>query len=410
MRLPWFLLLLVFQFNGSVFGENWPRFRGVNGGGISNAKTVPVKWSDGDYNWKLELAGSGLSSPVVWENRLFVTSADAEAGERYLYCVNTSDGSIAWKNGFPFTHHKKHKNNSFAANTPAVDAGHVYVVWQSNKQANLSALTHSGKPVWTYDLGPFKGGHGPAGSPIVFDDLVVFCNDHEGPSFLVGVDRMTGQARWKVERTGKRACYTTPCIFRGADGESQLIFTHSYQGITSVNPRTGKENWAIAPFGTFKQRAIGSPIVAGDLVIGSSGFTTAERNVVVVRPPAGGASTGVTEVFRVTKHAPHIPTPLAYDGLMFLWDDRGIVACTELDSGKTVWVKRVGGTYYGSPICVDGKLYCADRNGNVVVIAASREYELLARNPLGEPTCATPAVAGGVLYLRSDAHLFSIGG
>ncbi|MFP6667587.1 MAG: PQQ-binding-like beta-propeller repeat protein, partial [Pirellulales bacterium] len=298
----------------------------------------------------------------------------------------------------------------FRSNTPTVDADHVYVVWQSNERATLEALTHAGKPVWTYDLGPFKGGHGPAGSPIVFEELVIFCNDHEGLSFLLGIDRITGRQRWKVARTGRRACYTTPCVFRSGGGVAQLIFTHSYQGITSVNPASGEKNWEIMPFGTFKQRAIGSPIVAGGLVIGSSGFTTAERNVVAVRPTSDGSVMSVSEVYRVTKYAPHIPTPLAYRGLMFLWDDRGIVVCAELETGKEVWVKRVGGTFYGSPICVDGKLYCADRNGNVVVLAASREYRLLGRNPLGEPTCATPAVANGVLYLRSDSHLFSIGG
>lgn len=412
MRLPVLAInfLLLFGFATSVRGENWPRFRGINGSGISGAKTVPVEWSDEDYNWKIELTGSGLSSPVVWANRLFVTSADAEAGNRYLYCVNTLDGSIAWRKVFTFSRHKKHKNNSFAANTPTVDADHVYVVWQSNERATLEALTHAGKPVWTYDLGPFKGGHGPAGSPIVFEELVIFCNDHEGLSFLLGIDRITGRQRWKVARTGRRACYTTPCVFRSGGGVAQLIFTHSYQGITSVNPASGEKNWEIMPFGTFKQRAIGSPIVAGGLVIGSSGFTTAERNVVAVRPTSDGSVMSVSEVYRVTKYAPHIPTPLAYRGLMFLWDDRGIVVCAELETGKEVWVKRVGGIFYGSPICVDGKLYCADRNGNVVVLAASREYRLLGRNPLGKPTCATPAVANGVLYLRSDSHLFSIGG
>lgn len=388
--------------------ENWPRFRGPNGSGISIAKTVPVSWTDDDYNWKIALPGRGVSSPVVWGQRLFVTSAELEAGKRHLLCINASDGSVLWRRDFDFEKHRKHKNNTFATSTPCVDADHVYVLWQATSGSTLTALDHDGKQIWQIDLGPFRGGHGSGTSPMVYQEVVVICNDHEGASFLLAVDRATGETKWKLARSGKRACYSTPCVYRRDGKNDELIFVHSYQGITSVDPRSGDKNWDILPFGTFKQRAIASPIVAGDLVIAGSGFTTAQRNVVAVRPQA--SSSTAEEVYRVTRYAPHIPTPLAFDRWLFLWDDRGIVACVELTTGESVWVKRVGGSYFGSPVCVDGRLYCADRDGNVVVLAASDKYELLARNALGEPTCATPAVAGGVMYIRTDSQLFSLGG
>jgi outer membrane protein assembly factor BamB len=159
-RLLLSILLLVCIADRAV-AENWPRFRGPNGSGISDATTVPTKWTDDDYNWKIELPGLGLSSPVIWDNRLFVTSADADAGQRWLFCIDTSDGSVVWRKEFAFAKHPKHKNNSFATSTPAVDADHVYVVWQSKDGSNLTALTHAGDEVWRYDLGPFKGNHGP---------------------------------------------------------------------------------------------------------------------------------------------------------------------------------------------------------------------------------------------------------
>lgn len=391
-------------------GQEWTRIRGPNGSGVSAATTVPVAWSDKDYNWMIDLPGTGHSSPVVWGERLFVTSADEPAGRRYLLCLDAQSGRKLWQGEFPFEKHPKHRFNTFAAGTPAVDAEHVYVVWQSRSKSSVTAFDHAGRQVWQYELGPFQGGHGPAASPIVHEELVIVCHDHEGPSYRVALDRRTGREVWKVDRPGRRACYSTPCVYRPREGPPQIICTHSYEGITSIDPASGTVNWEVRPFGEFQQRAIGSPVVAGDLVIGTSGFTTGKRNAVAVRPEPAGTSWTVEEVYRVSRGAPHIPTPLIYGGLMFLWDDRGIVTCVEAQTGETIWQKRIGGTFFGSPVCVDGRLYCIDRNGVVVVIEAGREFKLLARNELGEASCATPAVAGGVMYLRTESRLFSLGG
>ena len=394
---------------GQAEEQNWPRFRGANGAGLSDANTVPVKWTEEDFNWRVELEGVGISSPVLWGNQVFITSADDATGKRYLYAFGVADGALRWRREFTFSKHAKHKNNSFATSTPALDAEHVYVVWQAKSESTLLALDHAGTESWRYDLGPFQGGHGPAGSPIVHNGMVIYGNDHEGDSYLLGLDASTGKELWKVPRSGERACYSTPCVYRSADGSEQLIFTHSYQGFTSLNPKTGAKNWELTPFGDFQQRAIASPIVAGDLILGSSGFTTATRNVIAVRPPTDSGGEAV-EAYRITRTAPHIPTPVAYNGRVYLWDDRGIVACIDQTTGENIWVARVGGAYYGSPVCVDGKLYCADLDGTVAVIATGDKYELLAKNPIGEGTCATPAVAGGAMFLRTDSHLMAIGG
>ena len=388
--------------------QDWTRFRGPNGSGVSDAKTVPTKWTADDFNWVAKLPGIGHSSPVVWGDKLFVTSADQDNDKRLLICIDTSRGEIAWQKQFDFVEQPKHRNNSFATNTPAVDAKHVYVLWQDTGDSKLVAVDHDEKQVWSYSLGKYKSGHGPAVSPVVHEGMVIVANDHGGESSLMAIDCATGKQRWKIERDSKRTSYSTPCVFHPKGRAAELVFTDMHHGITAVDPSKGTVNWEISVFGSFKQRAIASPVVAGDLVIGSSGFTTAEKNVVAVRPNASGAK--ATEVYRVSKTVPHIPTPLIYKDWMFLWTDRGgIVTCVDAKSGKQIWLKRIGGNFWGSPVCIDGKIYCANDNGRVYVIRAGDRYELIAENELGHPTKATPAVSGGVMYWRTDSHIISLG-
>ena len=390
--------------------QEWTRFRGPNGSGVSEVKTVPVEWTDADFNWSVELPGRGHSSPVVWGDKLFVTSCDDAAMKRFLLCINTGDGSVAWSKEFALSKHKTHKNNSYASSTPCVDGQHVYVLWHSRTTSPLIAFDHGGNQVWEYDLGPYLHGQGGAASPIVYEDMVILANDQKQPSFLLAVDRRTGEERWKVPREGKRACYATPCVFAPRERSEELVFSHCYEGIIGVDPATGKQTWHIDVFGRASQRALSSPVLADDLVIASSGGVGGEKQLVAVKPVGATPDVEVSEAYRTTRQAPHVPTPLVYNDWLFLWSDQGIVSCLDKSTGKVIWQKRVGGNYFSSPICVDGKLYCVDLDGNVVVIAASDTYELLARNSLGEPCKATPAVSGGKLYLRTESKLFSLGG
>jgi outer membrane protein assembly factor BamB len=387
--------------------QEWTRFRGPNGTGISTATGIPSAWDPDSYLFQTKLPGTGLSSPVAWGDRVFVTSANIDSGRRHLVCLSLVDGDEIWKQAEPFASHKKNRQNTFASSTPAVDSKQVYIIWQSQTDSSLLAFRHDGTPAWRIPLGPFKGGHGPATSPIVHNGTVYLCNDHEGPSFLLAVDANSGHIKWKVPRSGKRACYSTPCVFNRIGHGTEIIFVHSYQGIWGVAAESGARNWEIDVFGTFKQRAIASPVVAGDLVIGSSGFTTAKKNIVAVRP--GKKLDEVAEAFRVSQSVPHIPTPLIYQDHMYLWADIGVVSCVSMKTGKNVWRQRVGGTFFGSPICVDGRLFAIDNKGTVVVVAASPNYKLLAKNPLGEASQATPAVSGGKLLLRTESRLIAIG-
>jgi len=391
-------------------GPQWSRFRGPNGSGVSQAKTIPLRWTPDDYNWKLELPGAGHSSPVLWDERLWLTSADPETGQRWLLCFDAIAGKELWRKGFAFEKHKKHNNNSFASSTPAVDAERVYVLWQSKAASSLVALDHQGKELWTFDVGPFLGGHGGAVSPIVYDDLVILGNDHEGPSSLIALEADSGKLRWRMERHSTRATYATPCVYQPPGRKPELIFSDWEHGVTSVDPLTGEQNWEVSVFGSQKERAIGSPVVAGDLVIATCGFVTAKKHLVVLRPHATAEGVQVEEVYRIERAVPHVPTPVIYNNLLLLWSEQGICTCVELETGEQVWQERVGGRFSGSPVCVDGKLYAIDEDGVVVVLAASREFQELARNDLGELSRSTPAVAHGRMYLRTASHLICIGG
>ncbi len=406
-RLASLLLVSMLISNTLLPGQDWPRFRGPNGAGTSTAKNIPAKWGEADYNWKVSLPGGGNSSPVLWGKKLFVTSAEGDEQKRHLLCLDAVTGKTIWQQSFPFASFRKHKKNStFANTTPALDEARIYVLWQSAAGSTLHALSHEGKSVWTFDLGTYKSGHGAGSSPIVYRDTVIVCNDHDADSFLIALDRETGKVRWKMPRIGDRACYSTPCVYQPTGRDPEIIFTHSFRGITGVNAETGEKNWEIDVFGTHKQRAVGSPVIFGDLVIGSSGFTSKEKNIVAVRPGANGK---VKEIYRLGQQVPHVPTPLVYRQRLFLWSDQGIISCVDPAAGTTIWQDRVRGTFFSSPIGVADRIYCADQKGVITVIAASDTFEVLAQNELGEEVHATPAIGDGVIYWRSFSQIFSIG-
>jgi outer membrane protein assembly factor BamB len=400
-------------------GQEWTRFRGPNGTGISDARTIPTQWTPADYNWKVELPAVGHSSPVLWGDRIFLTGADDESATRSVFCLRAGDGKLLWSKEFKSQHHRRHQLNSFASATPALDAERVYVVWSTPDEYTLTALTHGGDVVWQRDLGPFISQHSCGISPIVVDDLVILGNDQDkedekdtslhGKSFLIAVDARSGETQWKIDRDSAVVAYSTPCLHRTAAGGSELIFNSQAHGITAVDPGSGHVNWEVR--GLFDKRSCSSPVVTdGNLIIGTCGSGGGGNYVVAIKPGTSGDANSGSLVYKIEKQAPYVPTPIAKGELLFLWGDNGIVSAVRAKTGETLWQKRVGGTYYGSPVCVDDHLYCVNTEGEVVVLQAGEEFAELGRNPLGEVCHSTPAVAGGRMYLRTYRHLISLGG
>ena len=416
------IVLLILSALSIAAGPQWARFRGPNGAGISDAKTIPVKWTEKDYNWKINLPGAGYSSPVVWGDKIFLTSTDKTA-RRIIQCVSASDGRTLWRKDYSSKTHRMHRDNSYAAATPAVDAERVYVTWSTPKHVSLAALDHSGKEVWFLDLGPYVGLHGSGVSPIVVGDMVVLANDQEdlkwygflsdkskGDSFLLAVDCKTGKTVWKVPRRTTLGAYGTPCVRKTDDGKSEIIFTSTAYGFTAVDAATGKENWNLPKI--FRDRCAGSPIVAGDLVIASYGYGNYGTLLAAIRPGSKKKNVRAKVAWKMekSKKPPLVPTSLAIDGRLFCLTDQGTMSCLEVATGKMIWQKHIGGKFYASPVCADGRLYCVSKKGVVHVIAAAGEYKPLARISLGEMSYSTPAIADGVMYLRTKTKLFSLGG
>jgi outer membrane protein assembly factor BamB len=409
-----FLLVCLTQFAAA---QEWTRFRGPNGTGQSETTGIPAVWTESDYNWKAPLPGIGHSSPVVWGDKLFVLSADPDKATRYVICLNADTGKKLWQREYESTFHHLHARNSFASCSPAADDERVYVAWSKPTATTLRAMTHYGDEVWEIDLGPFVSMHGFGTSPIVYKDLVVLASfslmsedqlskvedsDKVGSAFVVAVDRKTGEIKWKTPKQTTVAGYSVPCVLTGADGKDELICCASGKDIFSLDPMTGKQNWSID---VFTMRTVSSPLVIGGLVFGSTGSGGGGNYVVAVKP---GAKPEIA--YKVETQAPYVPTPVARGDLLFLWYDKGIVTCVDAGTGKQYWQKRIGGNFSGSPVRVADKIYCIDEEGVVYVLAAEKEYQLLGKNPLNGPSRATPAVARGQMFLRTESELVSIGG
>jgi outer membrane protein assembly factor BamB len=392
---------------------------------VSDATTVPAQWTDSDYNWRVDLPGRGHSSPAVWDKHIYLTSGDRATAARSVLCLDTATGRTVWHRDYPSKTFRQHRDNSYASASPATDAHGVVVTWSTPEQVVLLALKTDGNKMWLRELGPYVGNHGTGSSPVIVGDLVVLANDQEDPkaipsmygrnperaagkSFLLAVDRRTGETRWQVDRPTRMSPYSTPCVSPALDGRPELIFTSTLHGITAVDAAAGTVNWQMD--GIFKDRCVGSPVVAPGLVFGGFGYGAQGARIVAVRPGSRAKGVEPTIAYDLKRPVPLVPTPLVKDGRLYLWNDNGSIACHDVATGRQIWRERVQGSFYGSPVWVAGRLYCISKKGEVFVVAASDTFKELARVPLGEPSFATPAVANGIMYLRTRSRLYSLGG
>lgn len=392
------------------FSQEWTQLRGPAGRGHSDATTIPVSFNESDYNWKVPVSGEGYSSPVLWGDRLFLTSATGrETGTRYVHCFDIEDGSEIWKKEFTFTPYHLHKHNSFASSTPTVDAERLYISWTDAGSKRIAlALDHHGELLWEVQLGNFSGQHGSGSSPVLYKHILVVPNDGRNEdSFITGLDKTNGKTLWRMERSGSnKACYTMPILYQPEGEAEQLVSINTADGITGYDPLTGKKLWEEAL--NFGYRTVGSPTQSGHLFFVTGGSGGSGKESAAVRPGTGEKP--AETVYKLNRSLPYVPWTLAYKDLIYLWSDGGVLTCVIGATGKTIYTERVGGKYYSSPILIGDKIYCADRDGELVVVQAGPHFKILARNAIGEGMYATPAIHRGVMYLRTHKHLISVGG
>jgi outer membrane protein assembly factor BamB len=407
------LLAVLLPAATAVSQENWPRFRGDNGTGISDAKGIPATFSPGDFAWNIKLPGKGHGSPIVWGDRLFVTSA-SETGEqdggetRELYCINPANGEILWSRDMGFNTSHKHKKNSFASSTPCTDGEQIYVAFADEQKLILAAYTMDGDLSWRRILGAFTSQHGFGVSPILYHDLLILPKDMMGNSTITAFNKQTGDTVWSIPRAQRRTSYATPIILRREGHSDQLITVSGASGISGHVPTTGEVIWTTEEF---PQRTVASPIPAGGLVIASCGGGGRGSHLWAVSPDGHGDVTETHIKWRRKRELPYVPTPIAYRNWLFLLNDQGVLSCVEPETGENLWSKRAFGeptTVSSSMICIDGKLYCTDEDGKVAVIEASPEFKVLGISTLGDRSHATPAVAGGRLFFRTFERLMCL--
>ncbi|MEX2213051.1 MAG: PQQ-binding-like beta-propeller repeat protein [Phycisphaeraceae bacterium] len=391
--------------------QEWTRLRGPNGSGISAATSVPVRFTEKDYNWRIQLPAEGHGSPVIWGNRVFIQSGNDKTGDRFISCLSTVNGKEVWTKKYPGKTYRHHQFNALGASTPVVDGDHVYVYLGAEDKCLLIALTHEGKEVWTKDLGVFDSKHGAATSPMLHDNIVVITSDQDAASFVAAFDRKTGAQKWRIERkfSDNGASYGVPCVFQHKGDKPQIIFASANNGMTGVDPETGRVNWEISDL--LPMRVVSVLIVSGDTIVTNCGSGGAGKKYVVVRPGTSDGKTKPAVVWSATRNIPYVPATIALGDHLYTVSDGGFAACIDAKKGDFLWNERLNDTFFGSPIVVDGKFYVLSRKGDLIVYSATPEkFEVLARNPLGEASFATPAVADGVMYLRTQSHLISVGG
>jgi len=406
------VVLFALLIYGPVFGcgsaawaavaGNWPSWRG-DGSGISTETGLPIHWdSTTNIAWKTALPGEGNSSPIVWGDRIFLTASTDGGAKRHVLCIGAKDGALLWQTTLDAGRETKtYEKTGYAAPTPVTDGEMVYALFDA---PGLVALDMTGAVRWMLDLGNLRSPYNIAGSPILCDDKVIVCCDHRGDSFIAAVDKAKGTIVWKTPRT-TGPHYSTPLVIE-ADGTKQIVV--NAKEVTAYEPEKGRQLWSC---GGMKPMVAPSAVFANGLVYAASG----RNGPVMGLDPTGRGDVTETHVrmfFPVG--GPYVISPIVYPYL-FVPGDNG--TCFFLnDAGEVLLKQRLKGHYTSSPVAAENRIYWTTEKGETYVLDVSKvatdrpRAELLAVNPIGERVLASPAIANGRIYIRTDRNLVCIAG
>ena len=422
----------------STADGNWPGWRG-DGGGVSLEKDLPLKWSEAEgVKWKTPIPGAGHSSPIVWGNRVFVTTAVADdpnvetfrggvfmGGDRkkpdeaeYAYrliCLDADGGDVLWSKAIARQRPKtrRHTKNTYASETPVTDGTRVFVSFGST---GLYCLDFEGNVIWQRDLGLLRGrqGWGTGASPILFEDTVIVTGDSHDESYIAAFKKATGEPVWRTERQ-EGPSWGTPLLF-DANGRMTVV-TNATRRMRGYEAATGKLLWECAGGSMI---SVPSPVAAQGLVFLSSGHNLLRRQpIIAVRAEASGDITPAKKQLQTDgiawwhpRGGAYVTSPIAIDRYLYVPLDRGTLTCYAAQTGEMVYEKQDLGarnTITASPVAADGRIYIQTEDGECYVVRQGPEFEILAVNKLDEIFCASPAVSGSRLFLRGRKHLYCIG-
>lgn len=406
-RYKFFYLLtvvLVISNFSLVQGQNWPGWRGPEGDGTSIETNLPAEW-DSIMNvlWKSRVPGIGHSSPVIWENRLFITSALPESGEKILLCYDTQNGALIWQRTVVKTAlEKKHADNSYASGTVATDGNQVYLSFLDVEDIVIAAYNFEGQKAWEQRPGKFLSPHGYSCSPIIYEDKVIINGISKGDNFFAALDKTNGQIIWKKEQEILSHSFSTPFIKQMA-GKTQLILLGN-KDIASYNPDDGSIYWYVnGPSEDFCSTPVYNE--KHGLLIVSSAWP--KRILIAIRTDGEGDVTESHVAWQSSMGAVYVPSPVCTDDYLFTTMTNGNVCCTQIETGDTLWVEKLG-RQYSSPVHANGLVYMPNDDGVVTVIKPGPSFNPIARNEIGERMIASAAISNGRIYLRGDKHLFCI--
>ncbi len=388
--------------------QYWPRWRGPSGQGLVEGTGYPDTWSDTqNVIWKARVPGAGASSPIVWADRIFLTTADDRAGTVSVLSYRRSDGERLWQTAVPDTTREHlHPKNTHASATVSTDGELIYASFGSK---GLVAVDFDGNVVWHRSLGTINNYHGTAGSPLLYKDTIILYQDHDGGSrggaFVAAFDKATGEPVW---RTSRRASVGWGSPIAIHTGQRDELIVSSQRRVQAYNPDTGVELWNC---GGNLFEVIPTPVVGHGLVFCSSGRA---GPTLAIRPGGSGDVTATHVVWKSPKGSPFVPSPLLSGNRLYLVNDMAsIVTCYDARSGEVLWQGRLGRTaregFSASPVVVDGKVFFMNDLGQTFVVRDGPEFELLHVNELNARTLASPALVDGRWYFRTAGELIAIG-
>jgi outer membrane protein assembly factor BamB len=389
----------------TMAAENWPCWRGPRLEGTSHEKDVPVYWSaSSNVTWKAELPGVGHASPIVWNDRVFTVTSVAEKQARDLVCVDRASGRLIWqKTVINSPLERKHSLNSHASSTPATDGKLVYVAFLDRTEMVVAAYDFAGERKWLVRPGRFSSMHGFSSSPILYKDLVIVNGDHDGDGYIVALRNTTGETAWKIDRPNKMRSYCAPLI-REMAGKTQMVLAGS-RCVASYDPANGKMHWIIdGPTDQF----VASPVYSEKtgLVYITGGYP--DHHILAIKPDGTGNVTKTKIVWRTNRGVAYVPSPIIEGDYFLIVSDSGVAHCFDAAKGKILWQERMG-EHHASLVSASGLVYFLNDDGVMNVVKPGPEFNLVAKNELGERTFASPAISEGQIFIRGDRNLYCIG-